>query len=77
MTTTRRTAARRAFTREEYLRVEEASPLRHEWVGGRIYALSGPTRRHNRILVNIGAHLSATFLPVNVPPVNEIVPIFG
>ena len=27
--------------------------------------------------LNIGAQVSATFLPVTVPPVNEIVPIFG
>src|SRR5690348_1008749 len=27
--------------------------------------------------LNIGAHASATFLPVAVPPVNEIVVIFG
>src|SRR5438874_504051 len=27
--------------------------------------------------LNIGAHASATFFPVTVPPVNEIVVIFG
>src|SRR5437879_13453408 len=27
--------------------------------------------------LNNGAHASATFLPVTVPPVNDIVPIFG
>src|SRR5207248_3311128 len=27
--------------------------------------------------LNIGAHVSATLRPVTVPPVNEIVPIFG
>src|SRR6476619_6562284 len=27
--------------------------------------------------LNNGAHASATLLPVTVPPVNEIVPIFG
>jgi Uma2 family endonuclease len=57
MTTTRRPVARRHVTREDYLRIEEASPLRHEWVAGRIYALSGTTIRHNRILGNIFALL--------------------
>ena len=57
MSTTRRTSARRALDLAEYLRIEERSVLRHEWVGGRVYALSGATRRHNRILGNIFALL--------------------
>src|ERR1700730_9542674 len=31
----------------------------------------------NETFLNNGAAASATFLPVTVPPVNEIVPIFG
>ena len=38
---------------EEYLRYDEASPLRHEYVRGEIYAMSGVTLRHNTIARNI------------------------
>lgn len=43
----------------EYLRVEEASPLRHEYVAGQMFALTGGTRRHNQIGGNIYARLLA------------------
>ncbi len=41
----------------DYLRYEESSPLRHEFVGGRIHAMTGGTMRHNRIALNIAAAL--------------------
>src|SRR5688500_15057100 len=33
--------ARRAMTVEEYLRLDEGSSLRHEYVAGEVYAMSG------------------------------------
>lgn len=33
----------------DYLAFEEKTPLRHEYVDGRIFAMSGSTRRHNLI----------------------------
>lgn len=30
----------------DYLAIDEASQVRHEWVGGRVYAMSGGTERH-------------------------------
>ena len=45
------------LTVEEYLKLEEQSALRHEYVGGTIYAHAGGTSRHNAIAVNIVASL--------------------
>ncbi|MGI8976253.1 MAG: Uma2 family endonuclease [Thermomicrobiales bacterium] len=44
---------------EEYLEMEERSEIRHEYVGGMLYAMVGGTDRHNQIALNI----SATLLP--------------
>jgi Uma2 family endonuclease len=45
------------LTVDEYLRLEDESSLRHEYVAGELYALAGATRRHNRIAGNIFARL--------------------
>jgi Uma2 family endonuclease len=37
----------------DYLAMDDASELRHEYVGGRIYAMTGGTMRHNRISGNV------------------------
>lgn len=42
---------------EEYLRLEAQSPLRHEYVNGEIYAMTGASIRHNLISLNIAAAL--------------------
>ncbi len=36
----------RSVTFEQYLEAEQRSEVRHEWVGGRIYAMSGGSERH-------------------------------
>ena len=45
---------------EEYLRLDEGSPVKHEYVGGEVYAMVGVTLRHNRISLNIAIHLDST-----------------
>ncbi len=50
-------AANRPLTVEEYLEFEGDSPVRHEFVAGYIHAMSGATKRHNRIAGNISALL--------------------
>jgi Uma2 family endonuclease len=45
----------RPLSVEEYLAFEAASPVRHEFVDGEIYAMSGATRRHSQIATNIVA----------------------
>ena len=42
---------------EEYLAFEEASDVKHEYVDGHVYAMSGAHSRHERIVGNIYAHL--------------------
>lgn len=38
---------------EEYLLFEETSPIRHEYLDGRIYAMTGGTKAHSGITSNI------------------------
>jgi Uma2 family endonuclease len=48
------TAERMDFvTVEDYLAAEERSDVRHEYLGGLVYAMAGETRDHNQILQNI------------------------
>jgi Uma2 family endonuclease len=46
------------MTVEEYFRFEERSPIRHEYVAGEVYTMSGATVRHNRISGNVFIRLS-------------------
>ena len=45
------------LTVDEFLEMEEASPTKHEYVGGQVYVLAGASERHNRIAGNIFANL--------------------
>ena len=45
------------LTLEEYLAFEDASDVRHEYVGGTVHAMTGVTRRHSRITMNIAGRL--------------------
>lgn len=42
---------------EEYLELERDSPVRHEYVGGVLYAMTGASRRHSMIAGNVYAAL--------------------
>ena len=48
-----------AMTVEEYLRFDENSPLKHEYVAGEVYAMTGVPLRHNTIARNIVTALTA------------------
>ncbi|RIK41031.1 MAG: Uma2 family endonuclease [Chloroflexi bacterium] len=50
-------APHRHLTIDEYLALESASEIRHEYVGGMLYAMAGATQRHNRIAMNVAAQL--------------------
>jgi Uma2 family endonuclease len=47
------------MTVEEYLRFDEQSPVRHEFVTGEVYAMSGATARHDLIAGTLYAALVA------------------
>ena len=42
---------------EEYLAAEEKSEVRHEYLGGLVYAMAGETRAHNTIALNIATSI--------------------
>jgi Uma2 family endonuclease len=35
---------------EDYLRLEEVSPVRHEYIAGMLYEMPGTTKQHNRLI---------------------------
>lgn len=45
------------ITEDEYLAFDRAAEIRHELVNGQFVAMSGGTRRHSLIAMNVGAHL--------------------
>ena len=52
-------APRPLLSVEEYRARERRSEVRHEYVDGRAYAMSGESRAHNRIAANVFARLFA------------------
>lgn len=49
----------KGYTVDEYLAREARAEVRHEYVAGQVYAMAGGTRRHNRIVMNLGSRLHA------------------
>lgn len=52
-------SARPLLTVEEYRARERRSDVRHEYVDGRVYAMSGESRAHNQIAGNVYVRLRA------------------
>src|SRR5579862_2216459 len=46
------------WTVEQYLEMERSSNVRHEFIGGRVYAMAGGDQNHSRIGINVGAALA-------------------
>jgi Uma2 family endonuclease len=53
-----RATTQRLMSVEEYLEFERNSPVKHEYVGGHVYAMVGVSRRHSRIAGNIFRRLA-------------------
>ena len=51
--------AKTRLTPEEYLALERESSCKSEYVNGEMFAMSGASRRHNLISLNIGAEFRA------------------
>jgi Uma2 family endonuclease len=45
------------ITPDDYLAAEEISPLRHEYRDGEVFAMTGGTRNHHTITLNLGTAL--------------------
>jgi Uma2 family endonuclease len=45
------------MTAEEYLQWEETQPIKHEYINGEIFAMTGGTLNHNSITLNIASSL--------------------
>ena len=52
-------AARQLFSFTEYLALEELSPVKHEFLGGHVWAMAGGSPDHAGIAANVVALLSA------------------
>lgn len=51
------TIPNRQYTLDEYHRIEETSPVRHEFYNGEIFAMAGGSVAHNRIsAIDAGSH---------------------
>jgi Uma2 family endonuclease len=68
------------FTPEEYLAWEETQQIKHEYLGGQVYAMSGGTVNHGRIAANfivlLGNHLRGSSCRVQTSDVRVEIPTF-
>lgn len=60
-------ARKKIHTPEEYLRQEERSEIRHEFVNGEILDMAGGTAAHNRIAVNLTVTIENTLRKAKKP----------
>jgi Uma2 family endonuclease len=55
-------ALRTGLSEQDYLELERASPLRHEYADGEIFAMSGGTLEHSAVAANIIRELGNALL---------------
>ncbi len=53
-----RAATQGPLSVEDYLEMEKTATVRHEYVAGEVYAMTGASRRHNRIAGNVYRRLA-------------------
>jgi Uma2 family endonuclease len=54
---------KRVYTYSEYLELEQATGIRHEYWNGEVFAMAGGTKNHSRIILNTGSKLMEAFAP--------------
>ena len=52
---------KRIYTYDEYLQLEQATGIRHEYWNGEVFAMAGGTKNHSRIILNTGSKLLEAF----------------
>lgn len=66
---------------EDYLEGEKSSPIRHEYIDGRVFAMSGTSARHNLLVIKLlrriadrleGSKCSIFTIDIKVPVGNSI-----
>ena len=60
-------ARKKIYTPGEYLKMEERSEIRHEFVNGEIWDMSGGTATHNKIAVNLSFALESIIRKNKLP----------
>ncbi|TAN51374.1 MAG: Uma2 family endonuclease [Methylococcaceae bacterium] len=64
-------AIKTQIDRAEYLRLDAASPVKHEFYRGEIFAMAGGTFSHAKISLNISSHLHALLRGNPCRPMNS------
>lgn len=64
-------ARRLKWTEEDYFRLEAASPHKHEYLGGEIFAMAGAKSSHNLVATNLLAVLGALLRGKDCKPFNS------
>src|SRR5688572_11300873 len=65
------TARHLANSYDDYLRIEEQSPTRHEFIGGEIYAMAGGTPEHGALAARI-SRVMESCLPGCTPLTSDV-----
>lgn len=53
------------YTVEEYFKLEESSELRHEFINGQLFEMSGASKKHHLTIQRIERYLATLFEPKN------------
>jgi len=53
--------AKKLFTVQEYLELEESAEYKSEYYKGEIFAMAGGSINHNQIIMNVGAQLNQSY----------------
>ncbi len=58
---------KRRYTLEEYFEIDRNAEIKYEYWDGQIFAMTGASPEHNKIVVNLGAELMSISRTQNIP----------